>query len=372
VPVETVRSISVQGPGSYGRNDAGDAAADAVILSMLSGRPVRVQGSRQDGHAWDPKGTPSVHKARAALDADGKLLAYEFSSKGFSRMEVATAESEPSSMLAGMLLGFDNPAVHAFGAPEEAYEIPNRRMGWETIATQLSKASPLRTSHLRDPLGPQLHFASECFMDECALAAGADPVAFRLAMLNNPRHRAVIEAAAQKAGWKAGPPGSQRQVRGGTAIGRGFAYTARGDTVVAVVAEVEVDRASGRIWPKRFTVAHDCGLIVNPEGLRLCIEGNVVHATSRALFEEVKFDQRNVTSGDWMSYPILDIMDAPETVEVVLIDRPELPPSGAGEPSTRPIAAAIANAVFDATGVRLRRAPFTRDRMKAALASHAA
>ncbi len=144
----------------------------------------------------------------------------------------------------------------------------------------------------------------------------------------------------------------------------GLAYANRGDTVVAMVSEVEVDRATGRIWPRRFWVAHDCGLIVNPQGLKLCIEGNVVHGTSRALFEEVRFDAKNVTSLDWTSYPILEMADAPEAVEIVLINRPELPPAGAGEPSTRPVAAAIANAVFDATGVRLRRAPFARDRLE--------
>jgi CO/xanthine dehydrogenase Mo-binding subunit len=371
LPVEKVRSINVAGPGSYGRNDAGDAAADAVVLSMLCGKPVRLQGTRNDGHAWDPKGTPSVHRVRAALDARGRLVAYDYSSKGFSRAEVATAESDPGAMLAGQLLGFANPPTNVFGAPEEAYDIPNRRMGWETVSPFLAKASPLRTSHLRDPLGPQLHFASECFMDECALAAGADPVAFRLAMLKDPRHRAVIEAAAKAMGWKAGPPGARRGARDGAATGQGFSYAARGDTVVATAVEVVVERDTGRIWPRRVVVAHDCGLIVNPEGLRLCIEGNVVHASSRALFEEVKFDPETVTSGDWASYPILDITDAPETVEVVLIDRPERPPSGAGEPSTRPMAAAIANAVFDATGARLRTAPFTRERMKAALAVRA-
>jgi nicotinate dehydrogenase subunit B len=130
---------------------------------------------------------------------------------------------------------------------------------------------------------------------------------------------------------------------------------------------VEVDKASGRIWPRRFWVAHDCGLIVNPGTLRSVIEGNVVHGASRALYEEVKFDPRNVTSLDWVGYPILEMADAPESVEIVLIDRPDLAPSGAGEPSTRPVAAAIANAVYDATGVRLRRAPFTRARLQAAL-----
>jgi nicotinate dehydrogenase subunit B len=368
MPVEKVRSVSMTGPGSYGRNDAGDAAADAVLMASLTGRPVRVQGGRSDGHGWDPKAAASIHKVRAALSDDGKLVAYQYISKGFSRTEVATAESQPHDMLAGMLLGFDNPAVHIFGTPEEAYEIPNRQMGWETVDTLLRNASPLRTSHMRDPLGPQMHFASESFIDECALAAGADPVEFRLRHLIEPRHRAVVEAAAQKAKWEPGPPGSRRRERGDVMTGRGFAYSQRGGTLVAMVVDVEVETATGRVWPRHFVVAHDCGLIVNPQGLTLCIEGNVVQSTSRALFEEVKFDARNVTSVDWAGYPILDIMDAPESVEVVLINRPELPPSGAGEPASRPTAAAIANAIFDATGVRLRRAPFTPERVKAALA----
>ena len=369
MPVEKVRSISVAGPGSYGRNDAGDAAGDAAVLAMLTGRPVRVQGARAEGHGWDPKGAASIHKARAVVGADGKLAAYEYLSKGFSRADVATAESDPNAMLAGMLLGFDNPATQLFGTPEEAYQIPNRTMGWESIAALLPNASPLRTSHLRDPLGPQLHFASESFIDECALAAKADPVAFRLAHLKAPRDIAVIKAAADKAGWKAGPPGARRQTRDGKLVGQGIAYVRRGDTIVATVAEVEVDPATGRVWPRRFVVAHDCGLIVNPRGLTQCIEANVLHSTSRALFEEVKFDAKNVTSLDWMGYPILDIMDAPETVDVVLINHKDIAPSGAGEPSTRPTAAAIANAIFDATGARLRQAPFTRERVKAAVAA---
>ncbi len=366
--VEKVRSVSMAGPGSYGRNDAGDAAGDAVVMSMLTGRPVRVQGARSDGHGWDPKGTASIHKVRAALGDDGKVEAYQFMSKGFSRMEVATAESQPNDLLAGMLLGFDNPPVHMFGIPTDVYTIPNREMGWETIPAMLTNDSPLRTSHLRDPLGPQLYFASESFLDECSLAAGADPVEFRLRHLTDTRHRAVVEAAAKQANWKSGPPGSRRSVRGDVVTGRGFAYSERNGTLVAMVVEVDVERATGRVWPRHFVVAHDCGLIVNPQALTLCIEGNVVQATSRALFEEVTFDKQNVTSLDWAGYPILDIMDAPESIDVVLINRTDLPPSGAGEPATRLTAAAIANAIFDATGVRLRKAPFTRERVKAVLA----
>jgi nicotinate dehydrogenase subunit B len=368
LPTEKVRSISMTGPGSYGRNDAGDAAADAVVMAQLTGRPVRVQGARSDGHRWDPKGPASIHRVRALLTEGGKIDAYQYMSKAFSRMEVNTAEKEPNDLLAGMLLGFDNPPVLVFGTPEEAYDIPNRQMGWEILQALLSNASPLRTSSLRDPAGPQMHFASESFIDECAIAVGADPVEFRLRHLKEPRHVAVVKAAAEKAKWTPRAPGARRRGRGNVMIGRGFAYAQRGDTLVAVVVDVEVERRTGRVWPRHFVVAHDCGLIINPQGLTQCIEANVVQSTSRALFEEVKFDTRNVTSIDWAGYPILDIMDAPESVDVVLINRPESAPSGAGEPASRPTAAAIANAIFDATGVRLRRAPFTRERVKAALA----
>jgi nicotinate dehydrogenase subunit B len=149
--------------------------------------------------------------------------------------------------------------------------------------------------------------------------------------------------------------------------GRGFSYTERSGTIVAMVAEVEVDRRSGRVWVRRFTVAHDCGLIINPRGLELTIEGNVVQAVSRTLFEEVQFDRNQVLSVDWTSYPILEIQDAPERIDIVLINRPEVAASGAGEPSTRTVPAAVANAIFDATGVRIRRVPITPERVKAAL-----
>ena len=367
-PVEQVRSIYVQGPGSYGRNDAADACADAALMSLLAGAPVRAQGMRADGHGWDPKGAASIHTVRASLSDDGHIVGHEYLSKGFTRMEVNTVESEAHDLLAGLQTGFVNPAPPGFGAPEDGYEFSARRTGWETIPGLLKGASPLRTSHLRDPLGPQMHFASESFIDECALTANKDPVAFRLSHITQPRHRAVIEAAAKAANWKPGPPGARRSGAGQTVSGMGFAYAPRGETVVAMACQVEVDKATGRIWPRRFWVAHDCGLIVNPGTLKSVIEGNIVHGASRALFEEVTFDARNVTSLDWARYPILDMADAPESVDIVLIDHPELPASGAGEPSTRPVAAAIANAVFDATGARLRRAPFTQARMKAGLA----
>ena len=176
-----------------------------------------------------------------------------------------------------------------------------------------------------------------------------DPIAFRLAHIKDPRDVAVIKAAAEKFGWETRP--SPRRDQTGTIVsGRGIAYCQRSGTRVAVIAQVEIDRGSGRIWAGRFTVAHDCGLIINPDGLAKCIEGNIVQGISRTLWEEVTFDNNAVTSVDWLTYPILDITETPETIDVALINRPELPASGAGEPSIRPVAAAIANAIFDATG----------------------
>jgi CO/xanthine dehydrogenase Mo-binding subunit len=363
---DQVRGIWVPGPGSYGRNDAGDAAIEAAILSKAVGRPVRVQGMRHEGHGWDPKAPASIHRGRAGIAADGTVVAYAFESKGFSRLDVNSNESNPSHTVAGMLVGFPPAPTHAFGVPAESYGFANKRMAWETVAPLLDRASPLRTSHLRDPVGPQIQFASESFVDEVAAAIGADPVAFRLKYAKNPRDLAVIKAAAEAARWDP-RPSPRRGQTGETLHGRGIAYAQRSGTVVAIVAEVEVDRRSGQVWAKRFTVAHDCGLIVNPATLKRTIEGNVVQAVSRTLYEEVAFDRHNVTSTDWLSYPIFDIRDTPERIDIVLIDRPEAEPAGAGEGTTRPVAAAIANAVFDATGVRIRRAPLTPERVKAAL-----
>jgi CO/xanthine dehydrogenase Mo-binding subunit len=367
VPPEKVRAIWVTGPGSYGRNDAGDAALDAALLSKLTGKPVRVQGMRNDGIAWDPKGPASVHHGRAALDNSGKVIGYEFVSKGFSRINIATNESDPSHSLVGMSIGLPPKPSDGFGVPAESYGFENKRLAWETIPPLLDSCSPLRSSHLRDPVGPQIQFGSEQFIDELAFAAGEDPVAFRLKYVTAPRDAAVIKAAAEKAGWQPRP--APRAARSGDVLaGRGIAYAQRNGSIVAVVAEIEVERKTGRIWGRKFTVAHDCGLIINPEGLRYTIEGNVVHGLSRTLFEEVRFDREKVTSVDWISYPILEIKDAPESIEVVLINRPEMAPTGAGEPTIRVIPAAVANAFFDATGVRLRRVPLTPERVKAALA----
>jgi CO/xanthine dehydrogenase Mo-binding subunit len=366
VPKDTVRVIWTTGPGSYGRSDADDVAMDAAVLAKAVGRPVRVQYMRDQGTAWDPKAPASIHRARAAIDASGNVIAYDYLSKGFSRIDVNTNGGEPKDTLAGQTLGVELKSGDGFGLPGDSYGFANKRTAWETIAPLLDRASPLRTAHMRDPVGPQIHFASESFMDEVAAALNLDPVEFRLRYVRDPRDIAVIKAAAEKANWQTRPSPRKDQT-GDKVSGRGIAYAQRGPTRVAVIAEVDVDRSSGAIWARKFTVAHDCGQIINPDGLHHSVENNVVQATSRTLWEEVKFDRNGVTSVDWLTYPILDVTGAPEQIDVVLINHPEIAPAGAGEASTRPVAAAIANAVFDATGVRIRRAPFSPDHVKASL-----
>jgi len=366
VPADKVHAIWVVGPGSYGRSDADDCAMDAALLAKAVGRPVRLQYMRDQGTGWDPKGPASIHRARAAIDASGKVVAYEFISKGFSRLDVMTNGSKPPDTLAGHFRGLPLKVNDNFGVPAESYVFDNKLNGWDTIAPLLDRASPLRSAHLRDPVGPQIQFASESFMDEVAAALNVDPVEFRLRHVKAPRDVAVIKAAAERAGWVS-RPSPRRDQKGNTVSGRGLAYSQRNGSVVAVVAEVEVDRSTGRIWARKFTVAHDCGQIINPMGLEHTIEGNIIQGISRTLWEEVKFDNNNVTSVDWLTYPILDIAETPEKIDIVLINRPEVPPTGAGEPSIRPLAAAIANAIFDATGVRMRRVPFSPERVKAAL-----
>jgi nicotinate dehydrogenase subunit B len=367
IPVENVHVIWVTGPGSYGRNDADDAAMDAAVLAKAVGAPVRVQYMRDQGTGWDPKGPASIHRARAALDASGQVIAYDFLSKGFSRVDVNTNGSKPFDTLAGQTRGVALKSGDGFGVPAESYAFPNKRLAWETIPPLVDRASPLRTSHLRDPVGPQIHFASESFIDEIAAAINVDPIEFRLRHIKDPRDIALIKAAAQKANWQTRPSPHRGQT-GSTVSGRGIAYAQRSGTRVAVIAEIEVNRETGKIWARKFTVAHDCGQIINPDGLEKCIEGNIVQGVSRTLWEEVKFDNKTVTSIDWMTYPILDITETPESIESVLLNHPEIAPSGAGEPSTRPVAAAIANAIFDATGVRIRRVPFSPENVKASFA----
>jgi nicotinate dehydrogenase subunit B len=366
LPRSKVRAIWMFGTGSYGRNDQGDATADAAVLSQHLRRPVRVQYMRHEAIAWDPKGTASVSRNRAGIDAGGKVIAYENIGKAFSRLDVSTREGRAADVLAGHLLGLPLKPEQGFEIPVASYTFEHGRLGWETVAPLMDRASPLRTTHLRDPYGPPILFGSESFMDEVAAATNTDPVEFRLQYLKNPRDRDAVRTAAAHYGWDKRT--SPRKGRGDeVAVGRGIAFRRHFDTFIALIAEVRVHRASGKIEVARYVCAHDVGLIVNPETLRHVIDRQLVYGTSRAMFEEVRFDHEKVTSVDWATYPVLHMNAVPEKIEIVLIDRPEAAPSGAAEMALGLVPAAIGNAVFDATGVRLRRVPFTPERVKAAL-----
>ena len=359
LPPDKVRVVWKPGPGSYGRSDADEAAFEAALLSQMAGRPVRVQWMRHEGHGWDPKAPAAVLTCKAGLDAKGGIAAWYFRARGFSGWDVYFNASDPKDTLVGQLTGWPRADLHNFGVPGESYAFPNAVRFWETIPTLLDRASPLRCSHMRAPQEPQLHFAQESFIDEVAAAARVDPVALRLRYLTDEREIAVLKAVASASNWQARVSPDRRQ-RGRIKRGRGVSIANSFGGYVATVCEVEIDTRSGRIWPRRFFVAHDCGVILNPKSLRTTIEGNIVQGISRAMFEEVRFDERNVRSVDWASYPILEMADAPESIEIVTINRPDLPAGGAGEPAHVTVPAAIANAIFDATGRRLRRLPLAQ------------
>ncbi len=367
LPRAKVRVIWKFGTGSYGRNEQGDATADAAVLSKHLGRPVRVQYMRHEGTAWDPKGTAAVNRGRVGLDAAGKVIAYEYISKAFSRMDTNTRETRAADVLAGHLLGFPLQPSLIFEIPVASYTFDHGRLGWEIIPPLMDRASPLRTTHLRDPFGPPILFGSESFMDEVAAATSTDPVDFRLRYLANPRDRDAVRIAAEHYGWEKRPSPRNDQKDSEVALGRGIAFRRHFDTFIALIAEVRVHRKTGKLDLLRYVCAHDVGMIVNPETLKHVIDRQLVYGTSRAMFEEVRFDENMVTSVDWATYPVLHMADVPAEIEIVLIERPQAAPSGAAEMALGLVPAAIGNAVFDATGVRLRRVPFTPERVKAAL-----
>jgi len=373
LPPEAVHGIWLEGSGSYGRSDAGDGAMDAAILSQAVGRPVRVQWSRKEGHAWSPKGPAAIHRMRAALDAEGNVIAYDFEARALARQDVSAREAQPNATLAGHLLGFAlAPNPNGGGFPDQSYAFPAMRFTDHSLPPLQDRASPLRTAHFRDPSGPHTHFSAECFSDEIALAVGMDPLEFRLKYVTDERDRAVLETVAERYGWqpRIGPNPDAR--RGDVLVGRGLAYAQRNAAVNAVIADVEVNPETGVVWARKFTIASDYGLMINPRSLRNTVEGNIIQALSRTLYEEVAFDRDRVLAEDWLSYPILESPDVPEEIDIVFINRPEIGARGAGEPATRLPAAAVANAVFDATGVRIRRIPLTPERVREALKQSAA
>jgi nicotinate dehydrogenase subunit B len=371
VPLDRVRVIWVQDAGSYGRPGFEDAAADAVLLSQAIGRPVRVQWSRADMTAWGTKGPAVIFDLVAALDDRSEVGGLRFSSRAFSGGEIMYLPSTAGNFLGAQLIGVPNTSgVDEFaewGGEAPAYAFGNLEASAHVLHGFHAVASPLRSTHLRDPEGPATSFAVESFIDEIAAATGADPVEFRLKHIEEPRAKAVLTAAADKAGWDKRPSPKKTATRGEMATGRGIALGTRNGTYVGTIADVEVNRRTGAVRVTRFVCAHDCGLIVNPDGLRSTIEANLIQSLSRSLWEEVTFDRSRVTSVDWRTYPVARASDIPAQVDIVLLNRPDLPPGGAGEPSTRPTTAAIANAIFDATGARVRTMPLTPTRVKAAI-----
>jgi nicotinate dehydrogenase subunit B len=370
VPQDRVRVVWVEDAGSYGRAGYEDVAADAALLSQAVGKPVRVQWTRADMTQWGGKGPPVIVDLAAGLDAQGAVTALQVTSRALSGTEILPQPNSAGNMLAAQLTGTANTTggdeYVQLGGDTVAYRFPNVHSVGHIIPALYTAGSPLRTTHLRDPNGPAGTFAGESFMDELAAAAGVDPVEFRLRYMDDPRAKTALTTAAEHAKWEKRP--SPKHAGGSSELltGRGVALALRGGTHVATVAEVDVNRRTGAIRVKRLVCVHDCGLIVNPDALRGTIAANLVQSTGRALKEEVTFDRSNVTSVDWKTYPVARWSEVPE-VEIVLLNHPELPSTGAGEPSSRPTAAAINNAIFDATGVRLRQAPLTSARIKAAL-----
>jgi nicotinate dehydrogenase subunit B len=368
VPPADVVVTHREGSGCYGHNGADDVALDAALVARAAaGRPVKLQWMREDEFGWEPYGSAMIVDLRAGLDEKGNVV--EWHHEVFSHAHTTRpGESEGVNLLAAWYLA--DPM-----APGPAHNIPQPNGGGDRnaiplyafprvrVVNHLLPAMPVRVSALRT-LGAYANvFALESFMDELAAAAGADPVEFRLRHLADPRARAVVEAAAAKAGWRgrAGEAGDGKRGRG-----IGFAQYKNKATYVAVVAEVEVDRASGDIRVVKAHAAADAGMTVSPDGLANQIEGGVIQAASWTLREAVAFDQSQILTRSWSDYHILRMTEVP-AVEVTLLDRPEEKPLGAGEAALGPAAGAIANAVANATGRRIRDLPFTAERVKLAL-----
>jgi len=366
LPAENVHLIHVEGAGCYGQNGSDDAAADAVVLAQAVGRPVRVQWTRTDEFVWEPKSPAMVMEVHGGLDSQGNLVAWDY--HVWSPSHTRRPRFAGQLVTAQLISGQPTPqARSSFGAERNAptnYAFPAHSA--QRVTVHYVPNSFLRVSSFRSLGGSMNTFANESFIDELAAAAGVDPVKYRLRYLDNPRERAVLVAAAEKAGWEPRPSPLIQAEAVSSGRGVAFARYENDQAIVACVAEVQIQKNTGVVRVSRIVVAHDCGLIINPDGVKNQIEGNVIQSLSRALKEEVQFNEMRITSVDWQTYPILTFSEMPE-VEIVLINRPDQPAMGAGEPSTVTTAAAVANAIFDAIGIRLRQIPFTPERVRAAL-----
>jgi CO/xanthine dehydrogenase Mo-binding subunit len=360
---DRVRVIYLDGAGSYGPNGSDDAAVEAALLSKTVGRPVRVQWTMQEQHGLDPKGPAQLLELRAAVDADGEVAAWETQ----AWLPLATANLPNIPLLALDAAGIPQTQGRSTGLINQNVDPPYTLPNVNAVVHWIPDA-PLRTSAIRAPGKIANSFAVESFVDEIAALARVDPVEFRLRRLTNPRGVEVLRRAAGRMGWQPRPSPRPRDPSAAVLTGRGIAYVhyKHEETLVAMGMEVAVERATGRIRVTRVVCAQDCGLMINPECVRSQLEGNIIQTLSRTLHEEVVYDRDGVTTVDWGSYPILTFPEVP-AIELELIQRLDQPPLGVGEAASTPVPAALANAVFDATGVRLRTVPFRADRVKAAL-----
>ena len=360
---DRVRVIYMDGAGSYGANGADDAAAEAVLISKAVGRPVRVQWSRQEEHGLDPKGPAQLLDLRAAVDKDGEIAAWETQ----AWLPIATANLPNIPLLSLDAAGIPQTPGRATGLIYQNIDPPYAMPNLSAVVHWVADA-PLRTSPLRAPGKIANTFAVESFTDEIAALARMDPLEFRLRRLSNPRGVEVLKRVATRMGWQPRPSPGPVNRAAAVLTGRGLAYVhyKHEETIVAMGMEVAVERATGRIRVTRVVAAQDCGLMINPDCVQAQLEGNILQTISRTLHEEIVYDRDGVTTVDWSSYPILTFPEVP-TLEFELIQRLDQPPLGAGEAASTPVPAALSNAVFDATGVRLRTVPFRPDRVKAAL-----
>ena len=362
LPRDKLRVIYLDGAGCYGMNGHDDAAADAALLSKAIGSPVRVQWTRADELGWDPKGPPQLLELRAALDEGNRIAAWEAE----MWVPLATANLAHVPLLGPADAGIAQPAGQSVGLISQNADPSTPVANIKVVAHWLADA-PLRPSNIRAPGKVANCFAVESFIDQLAAAARMDPLAFRLRDLTDPRGVEVLKRCAALTGWTPRPSPAARE-SSGKARGRGIAYIhyKHSETYVAVAMRIEVDRASGAIRVLQIACAHDCGLMINPDAVRNQVEGNLLQALSRTLHERTTFDTQRVTSVDWSSYPILRFSDVPE-LRIDLIQRRDQPPLGAGEAASTPVPAALANAVFDATGARLYEVPFAPERVRAAM-----
>src|SRR6266702_3145487 len=358
-PESEVEVIRLEAAGCYGRNCADDVAADALLLSRAVGRPVRVQLTREQEHAWEPKGTAQLVDVNGGLNADGGIAAYDLATRYPSNAAPTLAllltgriSSEPTALQMG-----DRTAI-------PPYDYDHMRV----VAHDM--APIVRASWFRGVSALPNTFAHESYIDELATEAGVDPIEYRLRYLKDPRAIDLVEAVAERAGWTSRPVWKEPIAEGDIVRGRGFAYALYvhgqfpgcGAAWSAWIADVAVNKATGDVSVTRVVAGQDSGLMINPDGVRHQIHGNVIQSTSRVLMEEVSFDRDSVTSREWGAYPIITFPDIPK-IDVLMLPRQDQPPLGVGESASVPSAAAIANAIFDATGVRFRELPFTPERI---------